>query len=66
MASPIGRPGPKKGPAKTSMGGSRQNPGNLGRRTDVKQGASMNRDVTTAFRRRGINPGPGGHQRPAS
>lgn len=62
----IGYPGPKKGPKRTSMAGTRQNPGNLGRSTTNKKGASMNRDVTTAFKRRGINQGPGGHQRPAS
>lgn len=64
MASKIGRPGANPGPGRTTATGSKQNPGNLGRSTSVKKGASMNRDATVAFKRNGINPGPGGTQRP--
>lgn len=64
MASKIGRPGSNPGPGRTSATGSKQNPGNLGRSTSGKRGASMNRDATVAFKRKSINPGPGGTQIP--
>lgn len=63
--SVIGKPGRNPGPGKTSIAGTGSGK-NLGRTTSMKRGASMNRDVTVAFKRRGINPGPGGNQRPPS
>ena len=64
MASKIGRRGSNPGTGRTSATGSKQNPGNLGRSTSNSKGASMNRDATVAFKRRGIGAGPGGTQRP--
>jgi hypothetical protein len=60
--SPIGRPGRAIGSGKSRMTGSFSGPGNLGKRTDVRKFGSQNHDPATAFRRRGINAGPGGTQ----
>ena len=64
MASPIGRPGPKKGPSRTSMRGARQNPGNLGRSTSLRSNTGTNKDPVKGIQRARINAGPGGSQRP--
>lgn len=61
----IGTRGPKKGPAKTTMGGSIRT-GNLGRSTTAKQSGGPNKDAFKALGRRPLNPGRGGDQRPTS
>lgn len=63
MASKIGRPGPKKGPAKTTMAGSIRT-GNLGRTTGMKSNTGTNKDAVRGIQRARINPGGGGTQRP--
>jgi hypothetical protein len=64
--SVIGKPGPRKGPSKTSMSGTIST-GNLGRATSGKTYTGANHDVSAAFSR-GIQSksrlGPGGSQRP--
>lgn len=62
-ANPIGKRGRNPGPSATSAVGARAT-GNLGRTTSVRKGATQNRDTAVAFKRRGINQGPGGEQRP--